>query len=85
MADVRETLKQRHSAHGEFIENSKLSQGLKGWMESHPNWNSLPPMQQEALHMIAHKIGRIIAGDANHKDHWHDIAGYAILVEERLP
>ena len=29
--------------------------------------------------MILHKIGRILAGDPNHKDHWVDIAGYANL------
>ena len=34
--------------------------------------------------MIVHKIARILAGDPNHADHWHDIAGYAILVEERI-
>ena len=34
--------------------------------------------------MIAHKIGRILAGDPNHIDHWLDIAGYATLVAKEL-
>jgi len=34
--------------------------------------------------MIAHKIARIINGDPNHLDSWHDIAGYATLVEQEL-
>lgn len=40
--------------------------------------------QVEALEMIAHKIGRIINGDPNYADSWHDIAGYAKLVADRL-
>jgi hypothetical protein len=38
----------------------------------------------EALDMILHKIGRIVAGDATFKDHWVDIAGYATLVADRV-
>lgn len=34
--------------------------------------------------MIAVKIARILVGDCNHPDHWHDIAGYATLVADRL-
>jgi hypothetical protein len=40
--------------------------------------------QQEALDMICHKIGRIINGDPDYADSWHDIAGYAQLVADRL-
>ena len=40
--------------------------------------------QVEALEMIAHKIGRIINGDHSYSDSWHDIAGYAKLVADRL-
>jgi hypothetical protein len=38
----------------------------------------------ETLSMIAHKIGRIIAGNPEEPDHWRDIAGYAQLVANRL-
>src|SRR5690606_10084595 len=31
------------------------------------------------------KIARILIGDPNYADNWHDIQGYAKLVEERLP
>lgn len=40
--------------------------------------------QCEALDMIQHKIGRILSGNPNEPDHWHDIAGYATLVENIL-
>ena len=34
--------------------------------------------------MIAHKIGRILAGNPDFKDHWDDIAGYAVLISQRV-
>lgn len=40
--------------------------------------------QIEALDMICVKIGRIIAGDPFHADHWDDIAGYARLGRDAL-
>lgn len=47
-------------------------------------WVSLASDQKESLEMIAHKIGRILNGDPNYSDSWHDIAGYAKLVGDRL-
>lgn len=44
----------------------------------------LDPDQREALEMIAHKIARILNGDPNYADSWHDVAGYATLVADRL-
>jgi hypothetical protein len=29
-------------------------------------------------------MGRILAGNPSHADHWHDIQGYAKLIEDRL-
>lgn len=34
--------------------------------------------------MQAHKQARILNGDPNYADSWHDIAGYATLVEQEL-
>ena len=36
------------------------------------------------LEMIVHKIGRILAGNPNHLDHWVDVEGYARITKERL-
>jgi hypothetical protein len=82
--NIDTTLQERGNRHGDFKENSHLSQVVKGYMRLTPNWNDLEPHQQEALDMIAHKIGRILAGDPNFADHWHDIIGYARLVEREL-
>ena len=46
-------------------------------------WAKLEQTQRESLDMIAHKIGRILAGDPDFRDHWDDIAGYAKLVADK--
>lgn len=48
-------------------------------------WEHLSPVQRQALTVIADKIARILSGDPNYDDNWHDIQGYAKLVEDRLP
>ena len=82
--DVQETLNERENSHGDFIENGRLMQELKNACRYHTNWGALVPHQREAIDMICHKLGRILCGNPNHIDHWHDIAGYATLVENIL-
>jgi hypothetical protein len=53
-------------------------------MYQEPGYNKLSADQRESLDMIQHKIGRILCGDPDYADSWHDIAGYAMLVEQRL-
>lgn len=77
-------LQQRGSRYGEFINNANVSQDLKHIMEQSTNWNSMDNDMKEALHMIAHKISRILEGDPMYDDSWVDIAGYATLVVDRL-
>ena len=78
------TLKTRGKTHGDFSDNAQYAQDIKDIIHATRNYSLLVATQREALDMIAHKIARICAGDPNHKDHWHDIAGYAQLVEERI-
>jgi hypothetical protein len=78
------TLQARGAVYGDFINNAALSQDLKGRMRSEPRWQTLPADQQEALDFFCSKMSRILTGSASHIDNWHDIAGYARLVEQRL-
>lgn len=82
--NLQATLEERGTTHGDFSDNSRAAQELKRVMQSHQNWEHLTDVQKEAIHMICHKLGRVAAGDPNHKDHWLDLAGYATLVSERL-
>lgn len=73
----------RGSTHGEFSENSQTVQQIKRLLRSKQNWTKMQDHHREALDMIVHKIGRIMHGNPEFKDHWRDISGYAKLTEER--
>jgi len=79
-------LEERGKTHGKFSEHARITQNLKYIMQLEDDrWeNHLTNSQCEALDMIAHKIGRILAGNPNHEDHWDDIAGYAKLVANEI-
>ncbi len=73
----------RQSTHGDFAETAKLAQIIKTVLRHRAA--RLPPVQREALDMIASKLARILCGDPNHADHWHDITGYARLAAASGP
>lgn len=78
-----EILAARGKTHGKFSDHARTTCALKG-VQREGQRQPLTNTQQEALDMIAHKIGRIAAGDPNIADHWADIAGYARLVADEL-
>lgn len=81
---INQTLIERKNKYGSFYDNATLTQALTETMRLTNKWDKLEADQKEALEMIAHKISRILNGDPNYADSWHDIAGYAMLVENRL-
>lgn len=83
-SDVQSTLLSRKKTHGDFRENGIIMQALKEQVRGGIHYANLEHYQREALDMICHKIGRILTGNPNEPDHWHDIAGYATLVENIL-
>lgn len=83
MSSLEQTLQERGRRYGKFADHAAVTQALKRIISFHAR-KDFDPDQQEALDMICHKIGRIVAGDPNYADSWHDIAGYAKLVEDRL-
>jgi len=81
---VEDTLAARGRRYGVFEDHATISQEIKNTLRTTPRWAFLDPDQCEALEMIAHKIARILNGDPDYADSWHDICGYAKLVEDRL-
>ena len=79
-------LNERGRTHGDYAVHALITQDLKLVINHHVADldRRLDDDMQESLDMVAHKIGRIIAGDAWFADHWADIAGYAQLVANRL-
>ena len=83
---IAETLLERGSRYGDFASHAQITQAIKAVMQASPNWRhgKLASDQREALDMIAHKVGRILNGDPDYHDSWHDIIGYTKLVADRL-
>lgn len=81
---ISRTLKERGSRYGSFKEQGAIEQNIKRAFANSPNWNTLPDDSRSALEMIATKISRILKGDCEYHDSWHDIEGYAKLVADRI-
>lgn len=82
--EVLNTLNERGARYGKFEEHARISQNIKSAMKDSPNWDDLDADMKESLEMLAHKVGRILNGDPEYSDSWHDIAGYSQLVDKRL-
>lgn len=81
MTDRDQLLQEREKTHGSFVKNAQYYAELKGIFES-AHYRNYLPIYVNALDMIALKLSRILSGQANFKDHWDDIAGYAKLASE---
>jgi hypothetical protein len=85
VTDISATLAERGKSYGSFADRCEIEQGIKDAFRAGCQWDVMPADCRCALEMIATKISRIVAGqNAEHYDSWHDIAGYAQLVAERL-
>lgn len=87
MNDVDQTLDERGRSYGRFVDLADAAQKLKHVLAMHVmnhGNNQLETDHWEALHMICHKMARIVNGDPNHIDSWVDIAGYAKLIADRI-
>lgn len=86
MTNVNEVLQERGARYGDFKTHAEITIVLKQVLGDYSLklGKTFDDDQIEALHMIFHKIGRIINGDPNYADSWVDIAGYAKLVSDRL-
>lgn len=80
--EVANTLTERGSRYGDFANHARVTQSIMTAIATSPNWRELPAVHRQALTVIADKIARILTGDPNYEDNWHDIQGYARLVEK---
>lgn len=84
MSAIDETLAARGEHYGDFRETFAVIQRIKAALQTGSGWHAMSMERREALEMIAVKMGRLVSGDSGHADSWHDIAGYARLVEQSL-
>jgi hypothetical protein len=84
--EIVSTLTDRGEQYGRYKGHAQVTQSIKRIMADHARANNktFTDTQWESLEMIAHKIGRIVNGNPEHRDSWLDIAGYAQLVADEL-
>jgi hypothetical protein len=80
----QQTIDARSKKYGSFKSQAVIAQNIKASYAGSENWQELPDDMRESLDCIATKISRILNGDFCQPDSWHDIAGYAMLIEDRL-
>jgi len=80
--DINNTLEQRGSRYGSFESNATITQTLMATAMQGETAHTLKQEHKEALHMIFHKIARMVNGDNMYEDNVHDIIGYAKLLED---
>ena len=83
MGDINSTLAERGSRYGDFSDHAFIAQAVQDVMRDAPGWHRLSPAAKQSLTVIADKIARILSGDPEYRDNWHDIQGYAKLAEDR--
>ena len=82
--NIDATLAERQSQYGSFTSVANTTGQLMAVIRNSPNGHTMPYAHEEALHMICSKIARIVNGDFNHLDSWHDIGGYSKLIEDLI-
>lgn len=85
----KEITDERGKTHGDFRDHARITQALKRVVNTeivariNRGQSDLTDRQEEFLDMLMHKVGRIIAGNADFADHYDDIAGYAYIAIDR--
>lgn len=83
---IEATLAERQAQYGCFEDVARTTgKIMEALSEVRVNGlNDLPHPHRMALYMIASKMARIVNGDFNYRDNWHDIGGYSKLIEDLL-
>lgn len=83
MSDINKTLAERGSKYGDFTDNARISEGLMDLLRREEGYQNLRPIHRAALNVITQKMARIVNGDPEYLDNWHDMEGYSKLAYDR--
>ena len=76
---IEQTLAERETTHGNFADVAGYAQLMKDILRNSVGYINMNDAQREACETWLMKTARLMAGDVDHIDHAHDIAGYATL------
>ncbi len=81
---IDQTLAERGKTYGPFLDKAKTVQALIDVVIHEPGWERLAADQKQCIMVCFDKFARAIHGDPNHRDNFHDVVGYAKLVDDRM-
>lgn len=81
---IEATLAERQAQYGDFKDVAATTERLFAELKGGASFVDLSNEQRMAMYMICSKMARIVNGDVNHLDGWHDIGGYSRLIEDSL-
>ena len=81
---IEETLKTRGNVHGNFVTSAVFKDTVNHLVSLTPNYDRMGHACRQAMFMIVEKMGRILYGEPIFADHWHDISGYAKLIDDAI-
>ncbi len=84
MTDAGALLVERGNKHGDFTHGAQFTQDVMDILTAQTNWRCLKAFEKEGIHMIVHKMQRVLSGDYRYDDHWLDVEGYARVIRQRI-
>ena len=84
MNNIADTLDEREEEYGDYKHLASLLESIIAQYSLSNNYWTMEPYQRVALYMDAMKTVRILNGNPNNIDSWHDKAGYSELVVKEL-
>jgi len=85
MTNLDQFLLEQSLRYGSFQDVANRTTKIFGAiLHNAPQTPSITPLYMEALHMISAKLARLVNGQINDLDSWHDIAGYALLIYNQI-
>lgn len=84
MKTTTETLDEREEEYGSYTNLSDILESIISAYACSKNWEDMEPYQRVSLYMDAMKTARILNGNPDNIDSWHDKAGYSELVVKEL-
>ena len=84
MSEINNTLNERGERYGKFKDVASTTYALQEILRAASSHEHMSDDQVIALDMICNKMARIVNGDPSYIENWHNISGYATLVEQEL-
>ena len=84
VVDVRLTIRAREAVHGDLAIFASILTRFKSVARDTPNWSKLSETHRVAIDEMLRALTSALVANPDLREHYDDIAGYAISAAERL-